>query len=480
VKRSAGIYVRVSSDPEGLELGVERQEEDSRALAKRRGWGIVDVYRDNDISASGKRVRPDWERMLADVETGRIDAVVAYSSSRLYRNLRDLTKLIDLVEAHGADIGTCSSGDVVLDTADGRMMARILASVDQREWEVTSERRKRQNRQKREQAAAKGQTLRYAGRRRAFGYSPEGHVLNKKEAALLKDAARRIIGGTATVYRICMEWADAKPPVLTPYGGRWKPSKLARTLRGTHLLGTTDTPPIVTADEHELLMAALAINPRTGNLKVDKLGRPASPGRPSGRRYAALKLLRCGLCGSELTGRSGQYICGDCGKIGIAATMVEQYLVEHVFINARWGRASEPEPVADVEPILAQLRKLDARCAEVESAIEVGDMPAKSGGRILAKLDDQRIELQRQLGRTLPADTHEGPRLTWPPEGADYLTRWESRTLTDAEVATLQDFLRTFLRHVTVKPVGKGGRWLPLADRVDIVWRDGMNAADTG
>ncbi len=465
--KTAGVYVRISSDPEGLELGVERQEEDALALAAKRGWE-TEVYRDNDISGSGKRTRPRWEHMLTDLDTGKIDAVVAYSSSRMYRNLRDLTRLIDLAETRAIDIATVVSGNIDLTTADGRMMARILASVDQREWEATSERRKRQNRQKREQAAARGETLRYAGRRRAFGYSPDGHALNRVEAAYLKDAARRIIAGV-TPYRICMEWHAATPPIRTPYGARWMPSKLARTLRGRHLLGTTDSPAIFTEAEHELLVAALARDPRIG-AKRDARGRVASPGRPSGRRYAALNLLVCGLCGSRLTGRSGQYICGDCGKIGVKATPVEQWLVEWTFINAPSGRAPEPEPVADVEPILAEIRALDARYRETETAVREGDMPAKAGGRILTDLDDQRLELQRRLGRTLPGDTHEGPRLTWP-QDADYVARWEARTLTDAEVATLQDFLRTFIASATVGPrvTGNGKAFNP--ERVAITWR---------
>src|SRR2546427_8315933 len=37
----AGIYVRISHDPDHNELGVQRQEKDCRALAKRHGWSMV-------------------------------------------------------------------------------------------------------------------------------------------------------------------------------------------------------------------------------------------------------------------------------------------------------------------------------------------------------------------------------------------------------------------------------------------------------
>ena len=51
----AAIYARISSDQDGTALGVTRQIEDCRALAKKLGWTVGEEYVDNDISAySGK------------------------------------------------------------------------------------------------------------------------------------------------------------------------------------------------------------------------------------------------------------------------------------------------------------------------------------------------------------------------------------------------------------------------------------------
>ncbi|MEI6404033.1 MAG: recombinase family protein, partial [Actinomycetota bacterium] len=75
-KVQAGIYTRISSDPDGTAQGVTRQLEDCRKLAAARGWTVVDEYVDNDVSAySGKR-RPEYERLMTDVTSGRIGAVV--------------------------------------------------------------------------------------------------------------------------------------------------------------------------------------------------------------------------------------------------------------------------------------------------------------------------------------------------------------------------------------------------------------------
>ncbi len=86
----AGIYVRISRDREGLEAGVDRQEADCRKLAEARGWEVAGVYSDNDVSATDRRkLRKAYRQLLADLAAGRIDAIVTYSSSRLYRRPRD-------------------------------------------------------------------------------------------------------------------------------------------------------------------------------------------------------------------------------------------------------------------------------------------------------------------------------------------------------------------------------------------------------
>jgi DNA invertase Pin-like site-specific DNA recombinase len=51
------VYCRISDDRTGLKAGVGRQEEDCRAVAARKGWGIGEVYIDNDVSAWSGRIR---------------------------------------------------------------------------------------------------------------------------------------------------------------------------------------------------------------------------------------------------------------------------------------------------------------------------------------------------------------------------------------------------------------------------------------
>ncbi len=69
---NAAVYLRISADREGLELGVARQLEDCRGLAERLGLEVVQVYKENDVSAStnSTKRRPLYAEMLARARAG--------------------------------------------------------------------------------------------------------------------------------------------------------------------------------------------------------------------------------------------------------------------------------------------------------------------------------------------------------------------------------------------------------------------------
>src|SRR5215203_3802205 len=120
------VYTRISDDDEGQKLGVKRQERDCRALAKLRGWGVAYVACDNSVSAYKTRVvRPEFERMMTDLETGLIDGIVTYDLDRFARQPTDLERAIKLFDRRNGVFATVQ-GDVDLASPDGRTMARVL------------------------------------------------------------------------------------------------------------------------------------------------------------------------------------------------------------------------------------------------------------------------------------------------------------------------------------------------------------------
>ncbi|MFI6321304.1 recombinase family protein [Nonomuraea sp. NPDC050556] len=70
----------------GTGLGVARQEANCRTLVKRRGWQVVGVYPDNDVSAYSGNPRLAWHRLLDDIEARIIDTIACWHVDGLTRS----------------------------------------------------------------------------------------------------------------------------------------------------------------------------------------------------------------------------------------------------------------------------------------------------------------------------------------------------------------------------------------------------------
>ncbi|CAN5406655.1 hypothetical protein BH10ACT2_BH10ACT2_24240 [soil metagenome] len=125
----AAIYAGISSDQDGTALGVTRQLEDCRALAKKLGWTVADEYVDNDISAYTVKERPAYQRMLGDVAAGDRDAVIAYHLDRLTRRPIELEHFVEVATTANVTVRFVSGGDFDLVSGDGLMVMRMLAAV---------------------------------------------------------------------------------------------------------------------------------------------------------------------------------------------------------------------------------------------------------------------------------------------------------------------------------------------------------------
>ncbi len=154
----AAKYRRISDDSEGLELGVGRQDADLDEFARQHGYEVVSDYVDNDAGAStrSRKPRPGFDQLLVDARAGKFDVIISYTASRLTRRPRENEDLIDLAQNHGIRIEYIRSPSFDLNTADGRMVARVLGSNDTAEAERTAERVARKRRSTAEQGLSSG------------------------------------------------------------------------------------------------------------------------------------------------------------------------------------------------------------------------------------------------------------------------------------------------------------------------------------
>lgn len=235
---SAAIYVRISQDRGGAGLGVERQEQECRALAKRLGWKVVEVYYDNDLSAFSGRRRPSYERMLTDIEAGTITAVIAWHPDRLHRRSAELERYISVCERHRVENQTVTAGMWDLSTPSGRMTARQLGAVAAYESEHKSERLK----SARIQQARNGV---HHGGIRPYGYAKDGVTVVPDEAAEIAAACEQIAAG-ASLRAIVRDLNTRR--VRTATGKTWTSTQLRQTLISPRIAGYSTHKGVIVGD----------------------------------------------------------------------------------------------------------------------------------------------------------------------------------------------------------------------------------------
>ncbi|MCQ0970101.1 recombinase family protein [Paracoccus sp. TK19116] len=138
------IYTRKSSE-EGLEQGFNTLDAQHEACAayiasqRHEGWRPVRERYDDGGFSGGNTDRPALQRLLAEVDAGRIGMIVVYKIDRLTRSLADFAKLVERLEAKGCSFVSVTQA-FNTSTSMGRLTLNVLLSFAQFEREVAGER----------------------------------------------------------------------------------------------------------------------------------------------------------------------------------------------------------------------------------------------------------------------------------------------------------------------------------------------------
>ncbi len=411
-------YVRLSKWDEGT-TSPQRQRQAIEALCQQRGWELLRVFEDIDVSAFNGKHRPGLEKMLGRLSEA--DAVVFMRLDRLARSVADFARIRETCERAGVEI---VSTDLAIDTtsAMGKAMQSIVATFAELESGVLSERSRAMHAHKR----AAGE---WNGGRVPFGWRREngGLVPKEEQQAVLAEAARRYVAGESM--RSIAEGLGMHHP------------NLATMLRSERVIDAL--PPGVAGP----LVEALAERGRTGTrAKASLLG----------------GIARCSECGAGMTvvaakkGRAGSYGC----KEG------------HVSISRAWLDPHVTGAVLDAVDTGALAKRIDKRrkrrpamaSSEIEARIELLERDFYERGLIerdsylrrregLLKRLQQAREAQEDVGIDLPREL-----------AADLTARWPSFSL-----QTQRRIISAVLRGVEVGKAANHGPVDP--GRVSLVWR---------
>ena len=186
------IYTRKSHE-EGLEqafnsLDAQRESAEAYIESQRlQGWrALPDRYDDGGFSG-GDMERPGLQRLLADVDAGKVDVIVVYKIDRLSRSLLDFMKMIERFNEQGVSFVSVTQHFNTTDPT-GRMFLGILITFAQYEREVIAERI-------RDKVAAAKRRGKYCGGPAILGYDVDREqkrlLVNPEEAPLVKHIFKR-------------------------------------------------------------------------------------------------------------------------------------------------------------------------------------------------------------------------------------------------------------------------------------------------
>jgi len=134
----AVAYTRVSTQGQEAGLSLDDQLRKVEAAILARGWTVSATRRD---VGSGKKVNPNLERTLGDLDAGLFDVLVVARLDRLSRSVGDFAMLMDRAGRRGWSI-LCLDPEVDLTTPFGRAMAGVAAVFAQLERELISQRQR--------------------------------------------------------------------------------------------------------------------------------------------------------------------------------------------------------------------------------------------------------------------------------------------------------------------------------------------------
>lgn len=138
------IYTRKSTE-EGLEQefnSLDAQRESAEAFIKSQaheGWVCLKTTYDDGGFTGGNMDRPALQRLMADIESGKIDCVVVYKVDRLSRSLLDFAKMMELFDRKQISFVSVTQ-QFNTSTSMGRLILNVLLSFAQFEREMISER----------------------------------------------------------------------------------------------------------------------------------------------------------------------------------------------------------------------------------------------------------------------------------------------------------------------------------------------------
>jgi site-specific DNA recombinase len=333
----AGLYERVSTGVQDSaeSRSVDQQNRAGTEACAEHGWTVAGRYPDPGLSASrfARRGRPEWSRLVADIEAGRLDIVVVWASNRGGRELEEWARFLNACRRTATRLFVASEKrlyDLAI-ARDWKSLAEdgIDSAYDSEKISLAS---RRGTAGSAERGDPHGRVP--YGYTRRYEHDPRAHKGRRifqepdpNESVIVREIIERISRDEA-VSAILRDLAERG--VTTRAGGRWSRSSLTRlVLGGTVYIAKrrhNGSPlldgnwPALVDDETfwraHAVLSDPARKPRGGGI------------RPGRARWLLSYVASCGVCDGPLSMRhlprsAGQTAYYRCIRKGCVSAPVE-------------------------------------------------------------------------------------------------------------------------------------------------------------
>ncbi|WP_439377815.1 recombinase family protein [Amycolatopsis lexingtonensis] len=450
------IVVRLSNLTDET-TSPERQRGVCERFCADRGWEVVGIAEDLDVSASTTSPfeRPNLRPWLERPHD--YDVIVFWRVDRLVRRVTHLASMIEWSEKNSVNLISATEAHFDLSTAIGQALAIFVGVFAQMEADAISERTS--------QAFAHNiKAGKYRGGYPPFGYRPEKvdgewrYVPDPVTSEQVRSIVARVLDGERPT-AICRDFNDHGVPTPQDHfralqdkpttGAKWRTGNLVRALQSPTLLGQvvvsesekkagkkvyTDksvlrgddgapivrSTPILDRDTFERLQVAL-----------EEMNGKRTPYKKS--QALLLRVATCGVCGRQMyynKGRSKTYYrCSSasfetaCGNRAVPVEEADEFVTGHLLDD--FGDVPMMRKVYDPgEDHATELAEVEAELADVAGLIGTG--PFRSGpARAKLEARAEALEARRQA---LAAVEYRPAGYRFEPTGQTFREHWDSLT----------------------------------------------------
>lgn len=231
-KLRVAAYCRVSTDSDEQATSYEAQVEHyTDYIRKNPEWEFAGIFADDGISGTNTKKREEFNRMIDEAMTGKIDMIVTKSISRFARNTLDCLKYIRQLKEKNIPVYFEKENINTMD-AKGEVLLTIMASLAQQESQSLSQNVKLGFQYRYQQGQITVNHNRFLG----FTKDENGHlIVEPKEAEVVKRIFREYLEG-ASLQQICKGLET--DGILTGAGKqKWRPETLHKILQNEKYIG---------------------------------------------------------------------------------------------------------------------------------------------------------------------------------------------------------------------------------------------------